>query len=421
MRRIHQDEITREQLSLDLDEIARQGAQKMLAHALQVEVEAYLKAAEGERDERGRAMVVRNGYARSRQVLCGAGMIEVRAPRVNDKRVDEPTGERKRFRSAILPPYMRRSPKISEVLPLLYLHGLSSGDFAPALREFFGSEAGLSTASVVRLTERWQEERKEFMERDLSERDYVYVWVDGIHTKVRLGADDRLCCLVMVGARIDGQKELIALQDGYRESEESWAEFLRDLKKRGMRAPVLAIGDGALGFWGALRDAFPETRHQREWVHKTANVLDALPKSVHKRAKKAIKEITEAENKVEAHKAVKEFAEEFGSKWPKAVAKIEDEKEALLAYYDYPAEHWRHLRTTNPIESPFATVRARTDITKGPESREAGVAMIFKLLEAAEGRWRRLNGYRLVPLVRAGARFVNGELVERIEEQKDAA
>jgi transposase-like protein len=421
MRRIHQDEITREQLSLDLDEIARQGAQKMLAHALQVEVEAYLKAAEGERDERGRAMVVRNGYARSRQVLCGAGMIEVRAPRVNDKRVDEPTGERKRFRSAILPPYMRRSPKISEVLPLLYLHGLSSGDFAPALREFFGSEAGLSTASVVRLTERWQEERKEFMERDLSERDYVYVWVDGIHTKVRLGADDRLCCLVMVGARIDGQKELIALQDGYRESEESWAEFLRDLKKRGMRAPVLAIGDGALGFWGALRDAFPETHHQREWVHKTANVLDALPKSVHKRAKKAIKEITEAENKVEAHKAVKEFAEEFGSKWPKAVAKIEDEKEALLAYYDYPAEHWRHLRTTNPIESPFATVRARTDITKGPESREAGVAMIFKLLEAAEGRWRRLNGYRLVPLVRAGARFVNGELVERIEEQKDAA
>jgi putative transposase len=231
MRRIHQDETTREQLALNLDEIARQGAQKMLAQALQAEVDAYLKAAaEGERDERGRASVVRNGYAKSREVVCGAGAIEVRAPRVNDKRVDETTGERKRFRSAILPPYMRRSPKISEVLPLLYLHGLSSGDFAPALREFFGSEAGLSPASVVRLTEQWQEERKEFMERDLSQRDYVYVWVDGIHTRVRLGHDERLCCLVMVGARIDGQKELIALQDGYRESEESWAELLRDLK-----------------------------------------------------------------------------------------------------------------------------------------------------------------------------------------------
>jgi putative transposase len=245
--------------------------------------------------------------------------------------------------------------------------------------------------------------------------------VDGIHTKVRLGGDDRLCCLVMIGARIDGTKELIALQDGYRESWESWAELLGDLKKRGMRAPVLAVGDGALGFWGALRDAFPETRHQRDWVHKSANVLDALPKSAHRRAKKAIKEITEAENKAQAKKAVKEFGQEFGSKWPKAAAKIEDDEEALLAYYDYPAEHyWRHLKTTNPIESPFATVRARTDITKGPGSREAGVAMIFKLLEAAEGRWRRLNGYRLVPLVRAGARFVNGELVERIEE-KDAA
>lgn len=421
MQRIHHHEIDREQLVLDLDVIARQGARKMLAQALEAEVRAYLEAAKAERDEHGRALVVRNGYARNRHVVCGAGSIEVRAPRVNDRRVDERTGQRMKFRSAILPPYMRRSPKVTEVLPLLYLHGLSSGDFAPALREFFGAEAGLSSASIVRLTEQWQKERKEFMERDLSERDYVYVWVDGIHTKVRMGQNDRLCCLVMVGARIDGTKELIALQDGYRESQESWAELLGDLKKRGMRAPVLAIGDGALGFWGALRDAFPETRHQRDWVHKTANVLDALPKSAHRRAKKAIKEITQAENKTQAKKAIKQFAEEFGTKWPKAVAKIEDDKEASLAYYDYPAEHWRHLRTTNPIESPFATVRARTDITKGPGSREAGVAMIFKVLEAAEGRWRRLNGYRLVPLVRAGARFVNGELVERSEEEKDAA
>jgi putative transposase len=421
MRSVHQDEPTREQdLVLDLDEIARQGARKMLAQALQAEVEAYLRAAEGERDEQGRALVVKNGYARSRQVVCGAGAIEVRAPRVNDKRVDEASGKRKRFRSAILPPYMRRSPKICEVLPLLYLHGLSSGDFAPALREFFGSETGLSPASVVRLTEQWQEERKSFMERELSQKDYVYVWVDGIHTKVRLGRDERLCCLVMVGARIDGHKELIALQDGYRESQESWAELLRDLKKRGMRAPVLAVGDGALGFWRAVREVFPETHHQRDWVHKTKNVLNALPKSTHGPAKKAIKEITEAENKAHAKKAIKEFASEFGTKWPKAAAKIVEDEEALLCYYDFPAEHWRHLRTTNPIESPFATVRARTDITKGPGSREAGVAMIFKLLEAAEGRWRRLNGYRLVPLVRAGAMFVNGELVERIEE-RDAA
>lgn len=423
MRSVHQDQPAREQeeFVLDLDEIARQGARKMLAQALHAEVEAYLKAAEGERDKHGRALVVKNGYARSREIVCGAGSIEVRAPRVNDKRVDEPSGERKRFRSAILPPYMRRSPKVTEVLPLLYLHGLSSGDFAPALREFFGSEAGLSPASVVRLTEQWQQERKEFTERELSEKDYVYVWVDGIHTKVRLGPDERLCCLVMVGTRIDSKKELIALQDGYRESEESWAELLRDLKKRGMRAPVLAVGDGALGFWKAVRDVFfPETDHQRDWVHKTANVLDALPKSVHARAKKAIKEVTEAENKAEAKKAIKEFEGEFGTKWPKAVEKITEDEEALLAFYDYPAEHWRHLRTTNPIESPFATVRARTDLTKGPGSREAGVAMIFKLLEAAEGRWRRLNGYRLVPLVRAGAVFVNGELLERAEAKEAA-
>jgi transposase-like protein len=405
---------------LDLDEIARQGARKMLAQALQAEVDSYLRAAQSERDEQGRALVVRNGYARSREVVCGAGNIEVRAPRVNDKRVDETTGERKRFKSTILPPYMRRSAKVSEVLPLLYLHGLSSGDFAPALEEFLGTEAGLSPASIVRLTEQWRKEREEFMKGDLSERDYVYVWVDGIHTRVRLGGDGRLCCLVMVGARIDGRKELVAVQDGYRESEESWNELLRDLKKRGMRAPVLAVGDGALGFWGALRDVFPKTRHQRDWVHKSANVLDALPKRAHRRAKKAIKEITEAENKAQARKAVREFAQEFGTKWPKAVKKIEDDEEALLAYYDYPAEHWRHLRTTNPIESPFATVRARTDITKGPGSREAGVAMIFKLLEAAEGRWRRLNGYRLVPLVRAGARFVNGKLVESNEEKEAA-
>ena len=416
---LHQDQAAREELMLDLDEIARHGARRMLAQVLEAEVETYIEAARQQRDEHGCALVVRNGRARERKILCGAGAVEVRAPRVNDRRVDE-HGKRRRFKSVIVPPYMRRSAKVSELLPLLYLHGLSSGDFVPALEEFFGTEAGLSAANITRLTKQWQEERERFMERDLSERDYVYAWVDGIHTGVRLGSDDRLCCLVMVGARLDGTKELVALADGYRESEESWAELLRDLKGRGMRAPVLAIGDGALGFWAAVRDVFPETCHQRDWVHKTSNVLDALPKSVHKRAKKAIHEITEAENKTEAARAIEAFAGEFGTKWPKAVAKIVGEKEQLLAFYDFPAEHWRHLRTTNPIESAFAPVRARTDLTKGPGSREAGVAMIYKLLEAAEGRWRRINGAHLVPLVRAAAKFVNGELVERSEE-KDAA
>jgi putative transposase len=423
MQRIHQDggdrEGEREELLLDLDEIVRHGARRMLAEALEAEVQDYLEAARGERDEQGRALVVRNGYAREREILLGAGAVEIRTPRVNDKRMQD--GNRKRFKSVILPPYMRRSPKVTEVLPLLYLHGLSSGDFVPALEEFFGTQTGLSASTITRLTEQWQQERESFMSCDLSERDYVYVWVDGIHTGVRLGGDDRLCCLVMIGARLDGTKELAAISDGYRESTESWAELLRDLKKRGMRAPELAIGDGALGFWSAIRDIFPETGHQRDWVHKTANVLDSMPKSVHWRAKAAIREITEAENKKEAEGAIEEFAGEFSAKWPKAVSKIVDEREALLAFYDYPAQHWRHLRTTNPIESVFAPVRARTDITKGPGSRQAGLAMIYKLIEAAEGRWRKLTGAHLVALVRTGAEFRNGELVEGSEEEKVAA
>src|SRR5215207_9307816 len=417
MQTVHHDDGDRQPHMLDLDEIARQGARRMLAEALEAEVEAYIEAATGERDESGHAQVVRNGRAREREVLLGAGAVEVKAPRVNDKRVDD-NSQRRRFKCMILPPYVRRSPKVTEVLPLLYLHGLSSGDFVPALEEFFGSEAGLSAATVTRLTEHWQIERESFMSRDLSSRDYVYIWVDGIHTGVRLGHEDRLCCLVMVGARLDGTKELVAISDGYRESTESWAEFLRDLKKRrGMRAPELAVGDGALGFWSAIRDVFPETRHQRDWVHKTRNVLDSMPKSIHGRAKVAIKEITCAEDKAHAEAAIEAFAAEFGVKWPKALSKIVEEKDALLTFYDYPAEHWRHLRTTNPIESAFAPVRARTDITKGPGSRQAGLAMIFKLMEAAEGRWRKLTGAHLVALVRAGARFENGKLVEGSEEK----
>ena len=419
MLRVVASEDARQEFALTLDEICRRGAERMLAIALEAEVDAYLERHRNARDERGHALVVRNGHARQRSVVAGAGALGVRAPRVDDRRIEESTGERCRFQSAILPPYARRSPKVAEVLPLLYLHGLSTGDFVPALAEFFGSEAGLSAAAITRLTKSWEAERQAFMSRDLSGVDYVYVWVDGVHFSVRLGEDDRLCVLVMVGVRTDGTKELVAVSDGYRESTESWAELLRDAKRRGMRAPVLATGDGALGFWAAVRDVFPETRWQRDWVHKVANVLNALPASVQSSARRAMREIWDAEDKDHADQALDAFARDF-AKWPKAVAKLTKDREPLLAFYDFPAEHWIHLRTSNPIESTFAPVRARIDLTKGPGSREAGLAMCFKLIEAAEGRWRRVNAPELVALVRAGAKFVNGRLVERTD-QEDAA
>ncbi|MGH2630029.1 MAG: IS256 family transposase [Actinomycetota bacterium] len=419
MLRIAPDESGREELASTLDEICRAGAQRMLAVALQAEVDAYLDQGKGHRDERGHALVVRNGRARQRTVLTGAGAIEVAAPRVDDRRLDPDTGRRSRFRSSLLPPYARRSPKVAEVLPLLYLHGLSTKDFVPALQEFFGSASGLSAAAITRLTASWSAEREAFMNRDISAVDYVYCWVDGIHFTVRLGDDDRLCVLVMVGVRTDGSKELVGIADGYRESTESWAELLRDCRRRGMRAPELAIGDGALGFWAAVRDVFPETRWQRDWVHKTVNVLDALPVSVQAQARRALREICEAEDKSHAETALEAFVNDF-AKWPKAVRKLTGDREALLAFYDYPAEHWIHLRTSNPIESTFSSVRARTDVTKGPGSRAAGLAMCFKLIEVQEGRWRRVNAPELVALVRAGAKFVNGRLVER-NDTEDAA
>jgi transposase-like protein len=368
-------------------------------------------------DQTGRRLVVRNGYHQPRKVTTAAGVVEVKAPRVNDKRVDEATGERKRFSSAILPPWCRKSPKISEVLPLLYLHGLSSGDFVAALEQFLGSSAGLSPATVTRLTAQWQADHAAFMGRDLAEVDYVYVWADGIHLNVRL-EEAKACVLVLIGVRADGSKELVALKDGYRESGESWADLLRDCARRGMRAPVLAVGDGALGFWKALAEVFPETREQRCWVHKTANVLDAMPKSAQPGAKKAIQDIYNAEDREHALKAVTVFTDLYAAKRPKAVAKITEDLDTLLAFYDFPAEHWIHLRSTNPIESTFATVRLRTRVTKGPGSRAAGVAMAFKLIESAQARWRAVNAPHLVALVRAGAVFEKGILVERPDEPR---
>jgi putative transposase len=409
------DDAAQAELRLELDELFREGARRMLAVALEAEVQAYIAAHAELIDEHGHRLVVRNGHAPARAITTGVGQVEVVRPRVDDRRVDPASGQRMQFHSVILPRWCRRSPKVAEVLPLLYLHGLSSMDFVPALEAFFGASAGLSASVITRLTTQWQAEREAFAQRSLHDRDYVYCWADGIHFNLRL-AEGRLCCLVIVGVRADGTKELIAVADGTRESTDDWAELLRDCRRRGMRAPVVMVGDGALGLWRALREVFPATREQRCWVHKVANVLAALPKSVQAGARRALNEILGAEDRAHAERAIQALVTDYGAKWPKAVAKVIDDQEALLAFFDYPAEHWLHLRTTNPIESTFSPVRARTRVTKGPGSKDAGLAMVFKLLEAAEQRWRAVNGPHLVALVRAGARFDKGRLVERPAE-----
>lgn len=410
------------EFSLSLDELAREGARRMLQAALEAEVAAYLERYRGERDEAGRALVVRNGTARPRKLTLGAGTVEIAAPRVNDRRVQE--GERQRFTSEILPPYMRRSPKVAEVLPVLYLRGLSTGDFREALPALLGEEAsaGLSPAVISRMLSVWEEEYRAFRARDLSERDYVYIWVDGVHFRIRL-EEDRLCALVVIGVRPDGTKELIAIEDGYRESEESWASVLRDLKRRGMRAPALAVGDGALGFWRALAEVWPQTREQQCWVHRLANVLDKLPKRLQPKAKAALREIMNAESRKAAEQGIEAFREEYEAKYPKAVASLTRDPQKLLGFFDFPAEHWKHLRTTNPIESTFATVRLRQRVTKGAGSRTRGLVFAYKLLDMASQRWRKLDGSALLPLVRAGVRFIDGVQVERHDqaERKDAA
>ncbi|MFD4862532.1 IS256 family transposase [Streptomyces atratus] len=401
-----------------MDDIVREGARRMLAAALEAEVNQYIAELAGERDEAGRRLVVRNSHHRERTVTTAAGPITVKAPRVNDKRVDGETGEGKRFSSKILAPWCRKSPKISEVLPLLYLHGLSSGDFVPAMEQFLGSAAGLSPATVTRLTKQWSDDHAAFQDRDLSGSDYVYVWADGVHPKVRLG-QARSCVLVLMGVRTDGGKELIALAEGLRESTESWADLLRDCRRRGMRDPELVVGDGAMGLWRALAEVFPQARHQRCWVHKARNVVNSLPKSAQPGAKKALQEIYNAEDRDHAEKAVKDFGRAYGAKWPKAVKKINDDVDELLSFYDFPAEHWVHLRTTNPIESTFSTVKLRTKVTRGAGSPAAALAMVFKLAESAQARWRAITAPHLVALVRTGARFERGVLIER--EQETAA
>lgn len=307
------DEPARAECESGLDEILREGARRMLAVALEAEVAAYIDAHTDVVDEHGKRLVVRNGHAHPRTLVTGAGPIDIEAPRVNDNRTDPVSGERARFSSVLVPPWARKSPKVVEALPLMYLHGMSTGDFVPALSEFFGSANGLSASVITRLTKQWQDEHKAFQARSLADRDFVYVWADGVHFNVRL-EEDRLCAQVLVGVRLDGTKELVAITDGYRESTNSWADLLRDLKHRGMRAPVVAVGDRALGFWAALRDVFPETREQRCWVHKVANVLNALPKSVQPTARKTLAEIRDAEDRAHAEQAIRSFADEFGAK-----------------------------------------------------------------------------------------------------------
>jgi putative transposase len=394
-----------------LTDLLRDGAQRMLAAAIEAEVGAFLERFQSEKMSDGRQRMVRNGHLPRRSLQTGLGAVEVKVPRVRDR------AGTIRFTSAILPPYLRRTKSLEELLPWLYLKGISTGDFQEALTALLGRDApGLSASTISRLKEAWQEEHRRWSRRDLSNRRYVYLWVDGIHFGVRL-EDAAQCLLVVIGATADGKKELVALSDGYRESEDSWREVLLDLKARGLTmAPHLAVGDGALGFWKALPQVFGTTRGQRCWVHKTANVLNKLPKSQQPKAKAALHEIWMAATRQDAERAFDHFLTVYRPKYPKAAACLEKDRASLLAFYDFPAEHWIHLRTTNPIESTFATVRLRTDKTRGCVSRESILAMVFKRVNSAERHWRKLNGIPRLAQVIEGVIFKDGvrEDVEKI-------
>jgi putative transposase len=392
-----------------LTALLRRGARQMLATAIEAEIQVYL----GERaelvDAGGHRQVVRNGYLPARTLQTPLGEVPVRQPRVRDRR---PVATRETFRSAILPPYLRKTKSLEDLLPWLYLKGISSGDFGEALAALLGPDApGLSASTITRLKSVWEQEFTAWQERSLADRRYVYVWADGVHFNVRLEdtANAHQCILVLMGATVDGRKELIAVADGYRESEQSWRELLLDVQARGVTvAPAVATGDGALGFWAALAKVFPTTRPQRCWVHKSANVLNKLPKSVQPKATQALHAIWMAETRATAHRAFSQFVETFGAKYPAAVACLEKDRDELLAFYDFPAEHWRHLRTSNPIESTFASVRLRTAKTRGAGSRMACLTMVFKLALSAQQRWRTLNGAELLKDVINGETFEDG-------------
>jgi putative transposase len=390
-----------------LDELVREGARRMLQEAMELEVREYIERRQQMRDGTGRRLVVRNGSLPEREILSGVGPLRIKQPRAHDRREGE------KFSSRILPPYMRRLASIDALIPALHLKGISTGDFTEALSAILGDNAaGLSPTNIVRLKRGWEEEYKEWSRRDLSEKRYVYFWADGIHFNVRL-EPDRPCMLVIIGTLVDGTKELVAVQDGHRESKESWLEMLRDLENRGLKeGPKLAVGDGALGFWRALEEVFPGTKHQRCWVHKTANVLDKLPKRVQPHAKTLLHEMYLAPTKQDALKAYDVFLKTYQAKYPKACECLRKDKAVLFTFYDFPAEHWLHIRSTNAIESTFATVRHRTRQTKGCGSRLATLTMVFKLATQAEKHWRRINGYKLISKVMEGVEFVDGLLKE---------
>ena len=395
-----------------LDAIARAGAREMLQRALESEVQEFLDRHSDRVDSQGRRLIVRNGHLPPRELLTGVGPLELRQPRVRDKSVNP--GERVRFSSQILPPYLRKTKAIEELIPWLYLKGVSTGDFSEALQALVGPSAvGLSANVVVRLKEQWTVEYEAWRKRHLSGEQFVYIWADGIYTNVRLEdeANSKQCLLVLMGATADGQKHLIAVTDGYRESKQSWMEVLVDLKNRGLSIdPKLAIGDGALGFWAALREVFPATQEQRCWVHKTANVLNKMPRSVQPKAKADLHEIWQAETREAAIKAFDQFLKKYGAKYDQACEILKKDRDVLLTFYDFPAEHWRHLRTTNPIESTLATIRLRHRRTKGNGTRQASLVMMFKLAQSAAKHWRKLNSPELILSLVEGKVFSDGVL-----------
>jgi len=389
--------------------ILRDGAQRMLSQAIEAEVAGWIESHRHVTDDQGHRQVVRNGHKPSRTIVTGVGPVKVTQPRVHDRR---PSHEHDPFSSKILPPYLRKTKSIEELIPWLYLKGISTGDFTDALQSLLGpNAAGLSATTVTRLKATWEQQYKDWSRQSLADKQYVYVWADGVYFNVRLEDPNnaRQCILVLMGATAQGKKELIAITDGYRESEQSWQELLLDVKSRGLTIdPKLAIGDGALGFWAALAKVFPATRIQRCWVHKTANVLAKMPKSVQAKAKAMLHDIWMANTRDNAQKAFDHFVATFQAKYPKAVACLDKDRDVLLTYYSFPAEHWKHLRTTNPIESTFATVRLRTNKTKGCGSRIACLTMVFKLMQCAQKRWLSLNGANLIPDVIAGVKLIDG-------------